>query len=545
MCNDHNKHQHKLRHGSALEHGEAHKRDHNRWSRRSFLKSMGIAGGAGMMLGNLSITSSMANLLSFMLNSGIEDRILVLIRLNGGNDGLNTTIPLYQYDTYMNLRPTIGIAQNQITNLNDDFGIPEELLPLYPFWQEGKMKIINSVGYPDQNLSHFRSSDIWGSSSDSNEVINSGWLGRFIMNKYPDYLTNPPEIPPAIQIGNVGDIVFNDETGLDLAVSVTDPEQLGQIAQNGELYSLSDLPDCYFGDQLGFIRAVTNTTFIYADAIKTAYDNGGDPDADYTTDLGEKLAMVARLIKGNLGTKLYMVDIVGFDTHAEQNNLHPYLLSSLASAIKNFYDDLASENRDKEVLTLTFSEFGRRIEENASWGTDHGAAAPMLVFGEGLNGNGFLGANPDLQNVDDIGNLIFDIDFRQVYASVLENWLCIEPETVDGILGDYFERLDLGLDCVVSSTSPYTLKTRFKHEARYLTTGQIAIHYQLPQAANVEVQIFDILGQPVETLFRGYQLPGEYQQMFSPGMRRLANGYYVYHINVGGESFSNPVRVVE
>jgi uncharacterized protein (DUF1501 family) len=545
MCNNHNSKNKKKRFGSALEHGAAHEKDHQRWSRRGFLRAAGLAGAGSFMFGKFAITAAAANPLSYLLNAGIGERILVLIRLNGGNDGLNTVVPLYDYSTYANNRPTLAIPQNNLFNLNDEIGMPNYMNDLNPFWQEGKMKVVHSVGYPDQNLSHFRSSDIWASASDANTVDNSGWLGRFIMDKYPDFVTNPPDIPPAIQIGSSGDIVFHNSDSLDLSISVTEPAELAQIAQDGELYSLDNLPDCYFGDQLGFLRAVTNSTFKYAEAISLAYDNS-TTNADFGAGpLNEQLMLVSRMIKGGLGTKLYMVSLNGFDTHANQLDEHPVLLQELASAIKNFYEDLGGGGYDKDVLCMTFSEFGRRIEQNASDGTDHGAAAPMFLFGEGLNGSGFVGDKPNLQNLDNIGNLMFDVDFRQIYASVLENWLCIDPGTVDGVLGDTFDRVDLGLDCIASSVNNSALQAAIKHEARYSRDGQVFIYYKIPYGMQVEVEIYDILGQPVKKLFSGYQLPGEHQVAFQPGMQRLANGYYVYRILAGGNVYSKPIRFVQ
>ncbi|MEL6867307.1 MAG: DUF1501 domain-containing protein, partial [Bacteroidota bacterium] len=372
MC-DYNKN--KKRFGSAIEHGKAHESDHRSWSRRSFLKNVGMVGSASLVLGNLPLTAFGASPLAMALNEGPSDRILILIRLNGGNDGLNTIIPLYDYDNYRNLRPTIGIAESDYTKLSDEFAIPNTLLDLNPLWQEGKMKVVNTVGYPNQNLSHFRSSDIWASASDANVNDTSGWLGRYLSNIYPDFLENPPEIPPAIQIGGVGNLAFNDLESNSMAVKLDDPDQLFEIAQNGQLYDTQNLPDCHFGEQLGYIRNVTNNTFKYAEIIKQAYDNGSNA-VEYEGNLGQQLGLIARLIKGNLGTKFYMVTLDGFDTHANQSFYHPLLMLQLSGAISQFYQDLGTSSHDKEVLCMTISEFGRRIEQNASGGTDQVAASP-------------------------------------------------------------------------------------------------------------------------------------------------------------------------
>ncbi len=528
--------------GSALEHGKAHERDHQVWSRRGFLRSLGIVGGSSIFLGNTSL-SAMTSPLAWALSLTETEHILVLIRLKGGNDGLNTIIPVFDYGTYQSLRPNIRIPQGELIGLSPEFGMPNTMQAVHPLWQEGKMKVVHSVGYPDQNLSHFRSSDIWASASDADVVDSSGWLGRYLMQLYPDYLMNPPAIPPAIQIGGVGNLAFNDTNNVNISVSVNDPNELYEIAQNGQLYDLSNLPDCLYGDQLGYMRAVTNSTFIYAEDIKQAYDAGANGVA-YGPNLGKQLAIVARLIKGGLGTKLYMVTLDGFDTHAGQGNTHPALLTELTTSVKAFYDDLALSNKAKDVLSMTISEFGRRLEQNASGGTDHGAAAPVMLFGEGLNGNGFVGTAPDLQNLDNAGNLVFGTDFREIYATVLENWLCVDAATVDGVLGRNFSRINLGLSCMSPTAIEGIAASSIKHKAQYLSARQVIIHYTLPESDFVKVDVFNLLGQPVSTLFSGYQTSGDYQVAFAPIGGFIPSGQYFYRIQAGRKVASQAIRII-
>lgn len=530
--------------GSAIEHGEAHTRDHQRWSRRSFLQSLGITGGGSILLGNMPVTALMNSPLAFALMGSASDRILVLIRLKGGNDGLNTIIPVGDYGTYQALRPTIKIPQNEILNLSDTFGVPKTMLSARNLWQDGKMKVVHSVGYPDQNLSHFRSSDIWASASDAEVLDNSGWLGRYLQQLYPDFLMHPPALPPAIQIGSVGNLAFTDTNNVNISVSVNDPNELYEIAQLGQLYSLDNLPDCLYGEQLGYMRAVTNSTFVYAGAIKSAYDATTNQVQYPNGDLGRQLALVARLIKGNLGTKFYMVTLDGFDTHARQNESHPALLSQLADSVSAFYQDLAFTQKDKEVLSMTISEFGRRPEQNASNGCDHGAAAPLLLFGEGLNGNGFVGTAPDLHDLDENGNLKFGTDFRQIYASVLENWLCINADTVNAVLGHHFTRLNLGLTCMNTTAVNGVAAPVIKHEARYIAAQQIDIYYTLPESAMVKLEIFNILGQKVATLVNSFQLAGVHQVTFAPS-GFLASGQYFYRIQAGASVVGQAIRVIK
>ena len=543
MCN-HNNDQtsNKKRHGSALEHGKAHTDDHQTWSRRTFIRNLGVAGSMSMVLGNLPLTALGANPLSTALNNTNSDRILVLIRLKGGNDGLNTIIPLFDYGTYQANRPTIAVPQEQIISLNDSFGIPNYMEPLNDLWLDGQMKVVNNVGYPDQNLSHFRSSDIWASASDADVSEPSGWLGRYLDNEFPDFVTDPPENPPAIQIGGAGNLLFNNQDSINMGVIVNDPDELFQIAQTGQLYDAADVPDCYYGEQLGFMRTVANSTFKYAEVIADAYNNSTNA-AEYEFSLGEQLALVARLIKGGLQTKLYMVSLDGFDTHAVQQESHPFLLFQIANAVKAFYEDLGAGGVAHRVLSMTFSEFGRRIEQNASGGTDHGAAAPMMLFGEGLNGNGFLGGNPDLHNLDQIGNLQHTTDFREVYTTLLEYWLCLDGYVVDDIMGQSFNRMpELGLDCVATSTSSVNRGPAIQHKAMY-GEGQIVIEYTIPESMPITIQIYNILGQPVKTLFDGYQMPGTHQVTFQSANSRLSGGNYIYSIRAGRQVYSQKIQV--
>ena len=544
MCNQHKDQKPKGRYGSALEHGAAHAHDHQSWSRRTFMKNLGIAGSVSMLLGRTPLTALSASPLGMALNTTESDNILVLIRFKGGNDGLNMIVPLFDYGTYKNYRPTIAIPEDQLINLNDSFGMPTTMASVQSMWEGGAMKVVNNVGYENQNLSHFRSTDIWSSASDTNDLDDSGWLGRLLNRQFPDYVTDPPESPQAIQIGGSGTLTFNNEEGVNMGVIVNDPEELFQIAQNGELYDAVDVPECYYGEQLSFVRTVANSTFRYAEIIASAYDVGVNA-VEYGPNLGEQLALVARLIKGGLETKLYMVTLDGFDTHANQNGMHPYLMNNLTMAVQAFYEDLGASGLAHRVLSMTFSEFGRRIEQNASGGTDHGAAAPMILFGEGLNGNGFVGSAPDLQNLDEVGNLRYELDFRQIYSTVLENWLCIDPNLVDEVLGRSFERLpELGLTCQTPTATHHQQATLLNHRALY-DQGRIVVEYTLPESMPVKVQIFDILGRPVETLFEGYQMAGTHRHNFQTWGNRITSGIYVYHIMAGRRAYSNKIRIAK
>lgn len=532
--------------GSTLANPTAHRLDHHHHGRRDFLRSLGLIGAGGLMLNKLPVTAaSGATSLANALTSSDSDRILVMIRLNGGNDGLNTIIPLYDFSTYQSLRPDIHLQASETWSLNGALGINNFLSDLQPMWNEGKMKVVNNVGYPDQNLSHFRGSDIWATSSDADEFLESGWLGRLIEEQNPDFLTDPPSEPPAIQIGGASNLIFNNSDNFNYALSTNNPQQLYQIAQTGQLYDVDDVPPCTYGEQMAYVRAVTNTTFTYAGRLAEAYEDGSnDSNADYAMDgLGDQLALIARLIRGGLGTRLYMVELNGFDTHANQVDAHAYLMQSLGQNTAAFFQDLEAGGHGQRTLAMTFSEFGRRPEQNGSMGTDHGAAAPMMLFGEGLNGNGILGGLPNLQNFDQIGNLVHTTDFRSVYATIMDYWLCLGGETTDQLLGGDFDRLEaMGLFCSPNSTTEISKAAALTLTA-HLNRGELVIRYELPQSGNVIIRTHDALGRIIATPFNGSQYLGAQEMRLPLNAANWSAGVYIVSVETGGRMYSTKVAL--
>lgn len=528
-----------IRKGSRKQDGKAHEQEHSSYSRRTFLQQLGMFGMGSFVLGQMPMSPLSASPLTFALDNAFDERILVLIQMKGGNDGLNTIIPLYDYGFYRNNRPTLAVQTSNMYKLSDQHGMPNFMSALEPMWESGQMKVVHSVGYADQNLSHFRSTDIWTSASDSNVIDSTGWLGRWMESEYPDFLTAPPVKPPALQIGPSGGLTFESNT-LNMSVAVSNPTELYEIAKNGALYDTSNLPESCYGDELKFMRAVANNTFSYAGVIKEAYDNGRN-NFEYSSRsyLAEQLALVSRLIQGGLGTRLYLVSIDGFDTHADQAANHPRLMEELAGAVSAFYTDLKSADMDRRVMTMTFSEFGRRIEENGSRGTDHGSAAPLLLFGPGLQGNGFSGVRPDLRNPDIFGNLDFHTDFRQIYSTVLESWLCLDPGLVDGVMGQRFERItDLGLECAEFPYPPSG--PEFVHHIRYhQDTSETKIHYSLPVESSLSVELMNLGGQTVRRYDPVTNRPGLYEMDLD--LTGLPTGTYLYRIETLGQLFTGKV----
>ena len=503
-------------------------------SRRQFLRQLLGTGAGTLVLGQLPVQTLAASPLMTALAGVPDDRVLVFLRLKGGNDGLNTLIPVHDYGRYRAARPKLYIPEEKALRLENDLALHPRLAPLEGLWKEGAMRIVRNVGYSNQNLSHFRSSDIWATASDSDETVGSGVLGRYLQHAYPDYLSNPPAQPPALQIGGAGNLLFNNSQDFNYAVSTSDPDKLYEIARTGALHDLDGLPDCSYGDQLGYLRAVANTTFRYAGVLADAFAAGRN-DGEYLDDaLGKQLALVARLLRGGLGTRLFVVELDGFDTHAGQLDLHADLLGSVATNVKEFYADLSRDGTDRRVLTVTFSEFGRRVEENGSEGTDHGAAAPMLLIGPGLEGNGTVGEAPELGTFDRHGNLIPDTDFRSVYATVLSRWLCLDDGVVDLATGGTHPQVEgLGLSCagVTSVDRPTSLSPDF--DLRVTRSGAaIRVAYQLPERMRAHVYLSDTLGRRLRTVFAGVLPGGPHEHLLSEG---LPAGVYVISLEAGGQ----------
>lgn len=519
-----------------------HDHEHDYWSRRSFIQALGLVGGGSILMGNQAVSAAQATPLTVALSESQNDNILVIIRLNGGNDGLNTIVPVYDYATYANLRPNIRHFEPNLMPLNDDFSLPNYMNDLESVWGDGQMKVVHGVGYPDQNLSHFRSSDIWASGAHQYEEP-TGWWGRYFEDLYPDYLTNPPAAPPAIQVGNIGNLIF-DGFDNNYAFTVANIEQLQAIGTNGALHDVVNVPDCIYGDKLTYLRATANTTYTYSGVINEAYMAASN-NANYGNgDLAVQLAAVARLIKGGLGTKVYMVSLGSFDTHADQRYQHQALLQDLSSSIKAFYEDLGAGGWDQKVLSMTISEFGRRPYENGSSGTDHGAASPMMLFGPALNGSGFVGDHPDLLTWDDYDNLIPSSDFRDVYASVLANWFCLDQEVIDSILLNHnYQPLDLGLDCQTLSVSAPKPFLRFTHRPVY-QNNQTLIVLETQQTAHGRITLYDLMGRELVTLADRMFFPGQHRiDVRQAAGIRLSYGQYIYRISFAGQHYSKSIMI--
>ena len=530
------------RFGSSLSHGRAHEADHRAWNRRDFLAQLGAGGiAASFLMGNQPVHAYSHHPLMGALQGGDSVRVLVLIQLNGGNDGLNTVVPI-RNDRYYQVRPNISIPRTETLALNDDFGFHPSLSGLESVWGNGQLGIVHSVGYPDPNLSHFRSTDIWSSASDSNEYLSTGWLGRYFDGAYPNYEAEPPDHPLAVQLGRASSFILQGPVG-PMGMNIANQNILERLARGGDLFDEDDVPDTPHGEQLAFVRTIANDSYHYAGVIHQSLEAGAN-QVEYPTQntLATDLASVARMVKGGLPSRLYLVSLGGFDTHANQPFRHENLMIDLGEAMKAFQDDLAASGHSECVLTMTFSEFGRRVEENGSRGTDHGTAAPLFVMGDWVTG-GFYGQQPDLVNLDSRGNLQFATDFRSIYSTVLESWLGVEAGAVDAVFGQSFERLpfvktESGVSNELAIVQAFELHQNYPNPF----TRRSTIRFALPQQEHVRLTVYDLSGKTVQVLAN---------RAFSRGIHAvpiegagLASGVYVYRLETPSQSVSRQMTVV-
>lgn len=352
------------------------------------------------------------------------NKVLVIIQLSGGNDGLNTIIP-YRNDIYYKARPALGIKREAALSLNDELGIHPALKGLKALYDDGALGILNNVGYPNPDRSHFRSMDIWHSASQSNEYWSDGWIGRYLdaQCKGCDKPTQALEIDDTLSLALKGDS--------DKGLAMTDParlygtsndkyfaELLKQHTGNNDHHNNAD----YLYKTMG--ETISSAAYIQQQ-FKTYKSSAPYPN----TELGRNLRTIANLVMSDINTKVYYVSHGSFDTHVNQQDQQARLFGQLSDALTVFTDDLKANHRFEDVVVMTFSEFGRRVSQNASGGTDHGTANNMFLVGGGLKQPGLINDGPDLLNLKD-GDLQYQVDFKSVYATLLSNWLGADDKAV-------------------------------------------------------------------------------------------------------------------
>jgi uncharacterized protein (DUF1501 family) len=358
------------------------------------------------------------------------NKVVVIIQLSGGNDGLNTVIPI-RNDIYYRQRSKLGIQKEMALSIGDEAGLHPSLTAFRELHNSGSLGILNSVGYPNPDRSHFRSMDIWQSASDSKTYVDTGWLGRYL-----DAQCKPGDKPTkAMEIDDVLSLALKGEKMKGLAFR--DPKRLYGSSQE-QYFKALDTAHKKAQDEtpVEYLYKTMADTLSSADYIFQQSKLHPSGKSYPASALGQNLKTIASLIFSEINTRVYYVSLGSFDTHFAQEAQQKRLFTELNDAVKSFTDDLKANNRFDDVLLFTFSEFGRRVSQNASGGTDHGTANNMFFISGGLKQKGLINEMPDLADLQD-GDLKYKVDFRDVYATVLHNWLDADVSVIIGKKSNY------------------------------------------------------------------------------------------------------------
>ena len=446
--------------------------------RRDFIKKTIPLGTSPLILSGMpvSVMAETSNL-SALINAGsISDRCLVLVFLDGGNDGINTLIPIDQYDILMRdgsggdsqplRRPDLMIPEDNILKLDglSNTGLHSKMDKFQNLFKEDKLGFVRNVGYPNPNKSHFRSTDIWNSASSSEEFVFSGWFGRYLSNDHPSYPEGYPnnEFPDPLAL-TIGRTASNTCQGpiVNMGMAIKNLSSFVDIKEGD-----GEVPNTPYGHELQYIRTASKLTNDYFDRLEEAANYGGDSKIEYPElYLAQQLKIVAQLIAGGLKSKVFVVRLGGFDTHDNQvesgspeTGRHAQLMEELSESVYAFQQDVIDRGLEERVLTMTYSEFGRRVFQNKSYGTDHGEAAPMFFMSPFVNPNP-IGSLPSLEYID---NIEFEHDFRSVYGSILMDWFGTEETTIRSILYEDFKYIPILIGTRTSTEEPHPMSKRIE-----------------------------------------------------------------------------------
>ena len=483
------------------------------------------------------------------ISSFEDDNIVIIIEMFGGNDGLNTIIPVEDPE-YYNLRPQLAIPKSLAVRYQNTKVYMHPVLVnnvvnngLMGLLDNGKLAIVEGIGYKPTNLSHFRSRDMWYSgivTDDPKQKLLEGWLGRYISEKLPGFPMQIPEHPVAIQIAGTLSMLLKTKKG-DMGIALTDPDsfyELGQGLAPKEDFRQGD--DAY-DNEFNFIRVIAQQSEMYSKAIKQAYDIGKEKiKVDYTDGLPQKLKLISQLIAGGLKTKVYYVKLSNFDTHAQQANAdyvtgqHPILLNQVARAISEFMDDAMKQGWADRVVGFTMSEFGRRAYDNGSRGTDHGAASMQFAFGNYVNA-GYFGEHPNLNKLDEDGNIVMQFDFRRTYTDFLQTWLGATDDDIEAVFGQPFLPIGLLKERItgIKNDLEYSNNTLISISP-IPSQGQINLSFTLKHGGQVQLNIFNQLGMIKKKLHSGYLDAGKH----SYSLNIDSSGTYICSLVINGRRYT-------
>lgn len=486
--------------------------------RRNFLKTTAATAVGSHLISGIPMKAFNPTGLMETLDAE-DDRILIVVQLFGGNDGLNTIIPVDDPE-YYKIRPDISVPKADAVKTLSKLHLHPALVPSgvpYNFQQlieDGRMAVIHGVGYENPNLSHFRSTDIWLSgfnSSNPEDRLIYGWLGKYWSENISGFPVNLPAHPIAVQIGGTLSMLFHSSKG-DVGIALTDAEKFFALGHGiSPDYDMQDEGSRY-GREFNFVRLVAEQTDRYSTVVKEAYDKGKNMVQYADNGFVRQLGLVARLISGGLKSKVFMVYMGGFDTHVSQQNdtlggLHPYLLESLSTGIGQFMEDAIKQGFANRVAGLTVSEFGRRPQQNGSWGTDHGAASLQFVFGNRVNA-GVFGNQPSLTNLNNNGDLIYEFDYRRIYTDILQTWFGATNEQIEALFGESILPLEV-LQKPTSVADAYAgrvpVSVRVYPNPSPLTA---TLEWNQILPGRVSIDLYGIDGRLIRHVYSGWHEPG-------------------------------------
>ena len=505
----------------------------------------------------------------------VNSKKIVLIQLSGANDGLNTVVPINQYDAYAALRPNIKLSNsgsNGIINLDttlplaNQVGLHPALTGFKNLYDNGLMRLIQGVGYPIQDKSHFKSTDLWltgGDGTPANNILESGWIGRFLENYYANFLT--ANFPLGIQLGSSeNSLGFHgeEEHGMSLNINGQDPSGFYSIVNGLGGVAPTTIPNSEYGDLIQYILDNDSSTNTYAQTISAAFNAGSNSVTYPNTSLSNQLKTVAKFISGGLQTKVYLVKIGSFDTHNLQvasNSTthlgsHADLLTQVSEAVTNFITDLNNQNIGNDVLAVTFSEFGRKAGENGNLGTDHGEIAPMFVFGSSLNG-GISGTNINLTEAV-VGNN-FQVqtvqhDYRRVFGTILQDWFGASNPTLDLTFYDHTNNIGFtgnkiaNLIDAQNSVPPSCYANAVLSTNTFDSINELVV-YPNPSAETVTINATNNINAVTIYSMDGKQI-GIFRNpatsnVFSINVQNLSVGIYNFNVNTNNGTINKKVII--
>ncbi|HCX22852.1 MAG: hypothetical protein CMB80_29715 [Flammeovirgaceae bacterium] len=560
--------------------------------RRNFIQKLGFAAGVPIAFQGVPIQVLASDKpLQRLAAQSTNDNVLIILQMHGGNDGLNTFIPLGNYDEYYSRRANIAIpyksGNRTLIPLDstvaeaDQVGLHPDMQAFKDMYDAGKAAVFQGVSYERNNGSHFRGRDIWFMGGDVDDYYSSGWIGRYLNQEYAplqypqDFPNDNMPDPLALEMGNDVSLLFHQTGNIPTSISLGGSpngiagliDQLSGYTDDG--VDPRGLPPSFldgspYGKEMDWILGLEDKSETYIRRLVEIYNNSGETKATYPekypfqsqnsgNPLSQQLQLVARLLEGGIKTKVFLVKIGGFDTHASQTESydptmgnHAALLFHISEAMKAFNTDLINRGLHTKVLTVSMSEFGRRIGSNGSYGTDHGTGGPVMMFGAGVN-PGIYGTNPDMS----ANNVGMQFDYRQLYAGILHEWLGVEKSVItnDIFFGDYisgpnpnggnYEPLDLIKETITGTDdflkSKFNIQSIYPNPATQYAQANILVNdYQ-----NVGVELIDVNGRVVQRLSRSVK-PGKHTFTFQ--LNNTPPG--IYFVKAKSEKLNDTKRLI-